>query len=169
MVLRERDVSRLRVGGAVGAVLSGFASCLVLVGCLGAGEKVPPAAEVAAVERAVTRLMEADNDADLATVLDCYTRDALLLAPDGSTFQGSDSIRAHYVEVFAQLAMKLRATPVETVVAGKWAWQRGEVSGTLVLKDGATQAAHDRYLMVLVNEGDRWRVSRLMWQPLEKK
>jgi ketosteroid isomerase-like protein len=65
--------------------------------------------------------------------------------------------------------MKLRATPAETIVSGNWAWQRGEVSGTLVMKDGATQAAHDRYLMVLVLEAGRWRVARLMWQPLEKR
>jgi len=37
------------------------------------------------------------------------------------------------------------------------------------MKDSATQAAHDRYLMVLVLEEGRWRVARLMWQPLEKK
>jgi uncharacterized protein (TIGR02246 family) len=146
-----------------------FASCMVLVGCLGAGEKAPPAADFAAAEKAVTRLMEADSDADLATVLDCYTRDALLLAPDGSTFEGSDAIRAHYVDVFASLSMKLRATPAETVVAGNWAWQRGEVGGVLTMKDGTTQAAHDRYLMILALEDGRWRVARLMWQPLEKK
>ena len=176
MVVRERDDSRRRLGGAVLAVLATFATSLLFGGCQSAPEGGATAsastsspADVAAVEQAVARLLQADGDADLATVLDCYTRDALLLAPDGSTFQGSDAIRAHYVEVFAQLAMKLRATPAETVVAGKWAWQRGEVSGTLTMKDGATQATHDRYLMVLVLEEGRWRVARLMWQPLEKK
>ena len=146
-----------------------LASLLALAGCPCARGDGGSGAAKADVERAVAGLIEADNRSDLAAVMDAYARDALLLAPDGSTFQGSDAIRAHYVEVFAQLAMKLRATPAETVVAGGWAWQRGEVAGTLVMKDGTTQAAHDRYLMVLVDEGGRWRVKRLMWQPLEKK
>ena len=166
------------MNGSSLATFAALAVPLLLGGCLGGRADGPSAAagapssaaDVAAVEKAVVRLMDADNAADLATVLDCYARDALLLAPDGATFQGIDAIRSHYVEVFAQLAMKLRATPAETVVAGSWAWQRGEVSGTLVMKDGATQPARDRYLMVLVREDDgRWRVKRLMWQPLAKK
>ena len=35
---------------------------------------------------------------DVATVPDGYTRDALLLAPDGTTFQGSDAIGGHYLD-----------------------------------------------------------------------
>ena len=124
MFVRERRVTGPRFGIATlgtMAVLTVLSSPLLLGGCRSTRDGGAAAADVAAVEQAVARLLQADSDADLATVLDCYTRDALLLAPDGSTFDGSDAIRAHYVEVFAQLAMKLRATPAETVVAGKWA------------------------------------------------
>jgi ketosteroid isomerase-like protein len=168
--LRQEELDSMACSTRSGfGLLAAFASCLSLPGCLGVRDDAPHAASVSDVEHAVFRLMTADDDSDLATVLDCYTRDALLLAPDGTTFQGSDAIGGHYLDVFSKLVMKIRATPAETVVAGRFAWQRGEVSGTLTMNDGgAPQAVRDRYLMVLAFEDGRWRVARLMWQPVEK-
>jgi uncharacterized protein (TIGR02246 family) len=121
------------------------------------------------VEAAVERMVAADNAGDLTTLIDCYTPDALLLAPDGSSFTGRTAIRAHMVDVFSRLTLHLKALPAETFVGDQgWAWQRGEFTGQIVHKDGApAETAHDRYLMILeLDEGDDlWRIARLIWSP----
>jgi uncharacterized protein (TIGR02246 family) len=122
------------------------------------------------VEAAVQRMVAADNGADLTTLLDCYTPDAQLYAADGSTYTGRAAIRAHLAEVFADQTLRLTATPAETSVGDeRWAWQRGEITGQILPKDGsAAHAAHDRYLMILElgDEDDRWRIARLFWGPV---
>lgn len=145
-----------------------------LVGCR-AGEEGDEEDEAlyrpAAVDAAVQRMVAADNAGDVPALLECYTEDALLCSADGATYAGRDALRAHLSEVFARATLHLRAIPAETSVGDDhWAWQRGELTGSITPKDGsAPRAAHDRYLMILElgDEDDRWRIARIFWGPVE--
>jgi uncharacterized protein (TIGR02246 family) len=153
---------------------TGIAALLLagLVGCRG-GEEGDEEDEAlyrpAAVDAAVQRMVAADNAGDVTTLLDCYTEDALLCSADGSTYSGRDAIRAHLTEVFSKLSLHLRAIPAETSVGDEhWAWQRGEINGSITPKDGSpATTAHDRYLMILElgDEDERWRIARVFWGP----
>jgi uncharacterized protein (TIGR02246 family) len=159
------------------SVRTGIAALLFcgLLGCrsgaFDADEEDDAAYRPANVEAAVQRMVAADNAGDVAALLDCYTEDALLCPADGSTYAGRDAIRAHLTDVFSKLALHLKATAVETSVGDEhWAWQRGEISGSITPKDGSpATAAHDRYLMILElgDEDDRWRIARVFWGPAE--
>jgi len=122
-------------------------------------------ADRADVERAVRAIIDADNAADLAAVLDCYTDDVLWIPPEDLPIRGRTAIEPRYRELFAAYQPRMAITIDDLQIEGDWAIARGGTEGELAPHAGGPAViVHDNYLMLLRREGGgRWRISLLMW------
>jgi uncharacterized protein (TIGR02246 family) len=122
--------------------------------------------DVASARACVDRLVEADNARDLDAAMQCYTRDALLVPPQGAEIRGRDAVRGHYATIFAAVRPELRVEHLETTRAGGDLVDRGRTLGSVVPLDGAPRkAVDDEYEATLRREDGDWRVAILRWRP----
>lgn len=119
------------------------------------------------VIKAMQDLIAADNARDVASAVSSYTDDVVWLPPSGPPVSGRDAIAARYRSMFAQYRPALQMTCDDVAVAGHTARCRGTTTGSLVPDRGAPVVVHDKFLALLRREGKTWRVSHLMWSPIE--
>jgi uncharacterized protein (TIGR02246 family) len=119
---------------------------------------------VAEVESVVQGIIAADNAGDLEAVLAHYTDDAVLLPPNGPIVDGKEAIMQRYRAGFEQFRFEVAITLKETKISGRWAFNRGVTQGRLVPLDGGeARSLNDRYLMILRQTPEGWKIARLIW------
>lgn len=139
------------------------ASTALLVLCLVgpaaiAGSPVP---QVAAAHRAYADAIAAT---DLPAFLAAVTDDVVLTGP-GTTLTGKSEVAVWAAEVFATIDARWQKTPLETVVAAPWAFERYAYRVEMTPVTGgvsATETGHGVNIYRLGADGG-WRVARDIW------
>ena len=110
-------------------------------------------------ERAVVNLLAnidaATRTGDVELSLRCVTDDAINMPPDQPAVVGKDALRSWWQQFQGAFAVDMTHEPVETVDAGEFVIHRGNVTGTLTLKEGDEPVRlNNKYLWVLRKEAD---------------
>lgn len=109
-------------------------------------------------------IIDADNRGAIDEVMNFYTREATLMPPGKPILKGQEAIRRNYEQIFNTSTVNFGIDIIETKIAGDWAYCTGRTYGVVMLKaDSTSRNVNDKYIMVLVKEGNLWKIDRLMW------
>ena len=120
--------------------------------------------DLAAISRLHDAYVLAHNDADVPRMTALFTEDAVLMPTDQAALTGRDAIGEHYQEFFDQTPSKILLRPVETRVAGDWAFERLEMTVTLPGGSENVMEAKVKYLWILEKQKDgSWKIARAIY------
>lgn len=103
------------------------------------------------------------NSNDAAAVAAYYADDAILMFPNQTAIEGRQGIQALLEAYFWENAAQIAHTPLETEVAGDWAYERGNIALTVAPKFGNPRQESIKYLAILKRQPDgSWKVYRDM-------
>jgi len=153
-----------------------LAACLVAAGLAACSsrpsETEPPAAathgagaaDLAAIGRIHQEYVAAHNASDADRLMALWTDDAVLMPMDERAIVGRQAIKEHYEEFFDQNPSEITLEPVETRVAGDWAFERIQVTVTLPGGKQENRHADVKYLWILQRQADgSWKIARAIY------
>jgi uncharacterized protein (TIGR02246 family) len=116
-------------------------------------------AEIVAVLKSYERAL---NASDVAGVVQLYTADAVLMAPNAPAAVGADAVRAAYTGIFQTIDIDLTFEVAEVnVVSPDWAFLRSTSTGSVViLANGAHAPSSNQELFVLQKVQGCWKLAR---------
>ena len=139
---------------------------LAAVGPLAAqGSPAATQRDTIAISELYKRFNQAFAAEDVATLVQCFAEDGMLMAPREPTHAGRDQLRQRWQSAAAtEETRELRFTLDEIVVAGEWAYTRGTFAWRGIIKAGEPEAENrGRYLDILRRERDgSWVIARRM-------
>jgi uncharacterized protein (TIGR02246 family) len=106
---------------------------------------------------------QAFNDNDAAAIAAYYTRNAVLLTPEGP-IQGREAIQKWYADLFQRVHPKNGVTSKDSMIlhaigtAGNEVWTTGVFSVTEQGKSGEPIRILSHWLEIYVREGDDWKI-----------
>ena len=149
--------------------LSFVAALFLVAACAPSSEERRPEAHGASAQdlAAISRLHEAyvlaHNDADVSRMAALFTEDSVLMPTDEPAITGRGEIGAHYEEFFDQTPSKILLRPIETRVAGDWAFERLEMTVTMPSGENVMEAKV-KYLWILEKQKDgSWKIARAIY------
>ena len=121
--------------------------------------------DLAAIAEFNRRYLNAINDEDIATLSSLTTEDHIMIASGRPPLVGKAANDAANARVFKQFDIVETWTPVETVVAGDWAYQRGTFTVEATPRaGGATSRTSGNFLRIYRRFPDvGWRMIRDMF------
>ena len=121
--------------------------------------------DLAAIAEFNRRYLKAINDEDIATLSSLTTEDHIMIASGRPPLVGKAANDAANGRVFKQFDIDETWTPVETVVAGDWAYQRGTFTVAATPKAGGnTTRTSGNFLRIYRRFPDvGWRMIRDMF------
>jgi uncharacterized protein (TIGR02246 family) len=141
-----------------------LASLLTIAGCRPAPppeRKQDVATDTKALSALRARFAAAYSAKDAAAVSSFYEDDAILMLPNQAAIEGRPRIRTMFEAAFKQTTATIVHTPVETEVAGDWAYERGNVVITTTPKSGQPAKESIKYLVLFKRQPDgAWKVHR---------
>ena len=153
--------------------LAGSLVAMLLCACAPSAEKAGPgasatrgagAADLAAIARLHDEYVAAHNAADVDRMVALFADDAVLMPADEPTLTGRKAIATHYQQFFDQTASEITLEPVETRVAGDWAFERVELAVTVPGAKGKVMLAKAKYLWILQRQPDgSWKIARAIY------
>ncbi len=150
------------------ACLCAFAltSMLTFAACQTAPTPEPKrdvAADTTAINALGDQYTVAANSNDAVAVAATFADDGIEMPPNQAAIDGRQAIQARYEALFKDNAVKHAHTPLETQVAGDWAYQRGNYTNTVTPKSGEPMEDSGKYLNILKRQPDgSWKIYRLM-------
>lgn len=138
----------------------------LLSGCSSGESPQPTAAEdIAAIAEFNERYLKAINDEDIAALSDLTTEYHILTPPNGPPIVGKAANDAINSQSFAELDVNETWTPLETQVAGDWAYQRGTYNLVTTPKAGGEARAISGYFLRIYQRqpNGEWRMTRDMF------
>jgi|WetSurMetagenome_2_1015567.scaffolds.fasta_scaffold89913_2 uncharacterized protein (TIGR02246 family) len=151
-------------------LLFAFAPVLMLTfaGCQTAPQAEPErdvAADTTAIKALRDKVTAAYNSTDAAALAATYADDAIMMNPNQETVEGKQAIQASYEAMFKEnagkVAVTLVLTPLETQVAGDWAFDRGNATSTITPKSGKPMEQAGKYLVIVKRQADgSWKLHR---------
>lgn len=152
-----------------------LASMLTFTGCQTAPkpeEKRDGAADTKAINALRAQFTAAFNSNDPAALAAIYTDDGIVMPANQAIVEGKQAIQAFYEAMFKQNAAKIALTPLETRVAGDWAYDRGNGTITVIQKSakpaksgksGKPIEQSSRYLVIVQRQVDgSWKLYRVI-------
>ena len=129
------------------------------------------AADLAAITEFNQRYLQAINDGDIAALSALTTEEHIMLAPNRPPLIGKEANDNANRRGFEQFNIDETWTPVETEIAGDWAWQRGTFQVIATPKvGGVSRNVTGNFLRIYRRQADgSWRMIRDMFnsdQPL---
>src|SRR3954469_11351680 len=120
------------------------------------------AAPRAAIAAVLTSYEQALNASDVEGVVQLYTDDAVVLAPNAPSAAGIDAVRATYTAIFQAVDIDLTFKIAEVkVVSPNWAFLRSTSNGSItILASGARPPSSNQELFVLHQIRGRWMLAR---------
>jgi uncharacterized protein (TIGR02246 family) len=114
------------------------------------------------IEALLKRYEQALNASDVAGVVQLYTDDAALLAPNAPSAVGIDAVRAAYTGIFHAIDLDLTFEIAEVnVVSHDWAVLRSTSNGSItILADGAEIPSSNQELFMLHKTDGHWKLAR---------
>ena len=122
-------------------------------------QKRDVAADIKAIDALRAQFAAAYNSNDAAAVAAYFADDAILMLPNQAAIEGRQGIQAMLEAYFKENAAKIAHTPLETQVAGDWAFDRGNLTVTVTPKSGKPMEESLKYLVILKRQPDgSWKV-----------
>jgi ketosteroid isomerase-like protein len=123
------------------------------------------AADVAAISAFNQRYLKAINDGDIAALSALTDDDHIMIAPNRPPIVGKAANDEANGRGFQQVRIEEKWTPVETVVDGNLAYQRGTFTVAATPKaGGATRTLRGSFLRIYRRQPDgSWRMTRDMF------
>lgn len=121
--------------------------------------------DLAAIGYFNQRYLQAINDGDIDTLSRLTTEDHIMLAPGRPPLVGKQANDSANRRAFELFDIDETWTPLETVVAGDWAYQRGTYSVKAVPKSGAdARTVTGNFLRIYKRQPNgEWRMIRDMF------
>jgi ketosteroid isomerase-like protein len=150
------------------SLLLGTTACVViaLAACSTTRtQSTSAAADLAAITAFNTRYLKAINDGDIATLSSLTDEDHIMIAPNRPPVVGKAANGAANSRGFQQFNIDETWMPLETVVDGNMAYQRGTFTVVASPKaGGASRTTHGNFLRIYRRQPDgSWRMSRDMF------
>ena len=119
----------------------------------------------AGIRRQVDRAVAALNAADVETLVELRTHDAVILKPGGPPERGKDEIRTNLETLFAGWRVTESRTIEEIRFADDWAFVWGFYEVVLTpTGEGESVQEKGKYIDILQLESDgEWRFARTIW------
>ena len=138
------------------------ASLLIFTGCQSAPKpeaKPDTAADTAAIHAVINQLFAAYNAGDAAAVGATFSDDAILMPDKEAAVEGKPAIQAWYAGLFKNVTVNASYTPLETQVAGDWAYDRGSGTVTATSKSGGPVTESFKILIICKRQTDgSWKI-----------
>ena len=134
-----------------GVCLCAFAltSMLTFIGCQTAPQpeqKRDVSADTKAINALIDVYTAAHNSNDAAAEVGIWADDGILMLPDQPAIEGKQAIKSFVEAAFKERTYKVVATPLETQVAGDWAYVRVNYTGTITPKSGKPMEVSYKFL-----------------------
>ena len=102
------------------------------------------------------------NASDVAGVVQLYTDDAVLLAPEAPSAVGIEAVRNAYTGIFQAIAINITFEIAEVKpLSPEWAFLRSNSKGVVkILANGAQVPGGSQELFVLHKSQGRWKIAR---------
>jgi uncharacterized protein (TIGR02246 family) len=137
-------------------------SMLTFAGCQTAPQpeqKRDVAADIKAINVLRDQFAAAYNSSDAAAVAAYYADDAIAMLPNQAAIKGRQAIQAMLEAYFKENAAKIAHTPLETQVAGDWAYERGNLTVNVTPKSGKPMEESIKYLVIMKRQPDgSWKL-----------
>jgi ketosteroid isomerase-like protein len=148
-------------------IMTSMAAWLAIVAACAHAQQATPSAEadLAAIGEFNQRYLQAINDGDIETLSSLTTEGHIMLIPNRPPIVGKEAKIEAMSRVFEQFDIDETWTPVETVVAGGWAYQRGTFTVAATPKAGGeTRNTSGNFLRIYQRRPDgSWRMIRDMF------
>lgn len=137
---------------------------IALAGCA-TPAPVPNATDLAAITAFNSRYVQAINSGDMPTLSSLTDDDHIMLIPGRAPLEGKAANDAANAKYFEQFNTDEHWYPVETVIDGNLAYQRGTFTSTATPKaGGAARTAKGSFLRIYRRQPDgSWRMTRDMF------
>ena len=139
-------------------------SLLMFAGCQTAPTPEPKrdvAADTTAVNALRDQYATAFNASDAAAVAATFADDGIEMIPNQAAVEGKQAIQGYYEAMFKGSSAKTAAAPLETQVAGDWAYVRGTLTATVTPKSGKPMEESGKYLFIVKRQPDgAWKIYR---------
>jgi uncharacterized protein (TIGR02246 family) len=122
-------------------------------------------ADLAAIGRIHKEYVAAHNASDAERLMGLWADDAVLMPMDEPSLTGKEAIREHYQDFFDQNPSQISLSPLETRVAGDWAFERIQMTVTFADGEGEQERYADvKYLWILQRQSDgSWKIARAIY------
>jgi len=117
------------------------------------------------VNNVIYKLIEADNNSDMETILNSYT-DSVEFYPTGRAFiKGINSVKTNYENLFKENTLSITTEIIETKIIDGNALVTGVNMGIRKSTvDSTITAIDDKYIAILVlNSKGEWKIDKLIW------
>lgn len=141
---------------------------LALAACTMRPAATSYAADVAAITAFNAQYVKAINDGDIAVLSALTDEDHIMIPANRLPVLGKAANDAANGRGFQQFKYDEHWTPLETVVDGHLAYQRGTYTVTATPKDGggSTRSSRGNFLRIYRRQADgSWRMTRDMYSP----
>src|SRR3989454_11201401 len=128
----------------------------------------------AGIEEVLKSYERSLNASDVAGVVQLYTDDAVLLAPEAPSAVGIEAVRNAYTGIFQAIALNITFEIAEVkLLSPEWAFLRSNSKGVVkILANGAQVPGGSQELFVLHKSQGRWKIARYSFssglQPAKK-
>jgi len=124
-------------------------------------DKKDVSADIAAINALRGKVSAAFNSNDAGALAALFADDSVVMPANQPAVDGRQSIQSLYEGMFKANAFKIAITPLETQLAGDWAYDRGTTTTTITPKSGQPMEDSGKYLVVLKRlPGGLWKVYR---------
>ena len=116
----------------------------------------------AGIEEVLKSYERSLNASDVAGVVQLYTDDAVLLAPEAPSAVGIEAVRNAYTGIFQAIALNITFEIAEVkLLSPEWAFLRSNSKGVVkILANGAQVPGGSQELFVLHKSQGRWKIAR---------
>jgi len=155
----------VRTHRALAAGIAIASVALGLIGCASTGTTGSHAADEAAITELNRRYLGAINDGDIATLSSLTTEGHIMIAPGRPPTVGKQANDAANGRAFQMFNIKETWTPIETVISGDLAYQRGTFTVDATPKAGGNPThSTGTFLRIYRKQPDgAWRMVRDMF------
>jgi len=122
----------------------------------------PPSSPAHQIEEVLKSYERSLNASDVAGVVQLYTDDAVLLAPEAPSAVGIEAVRNAYTGIFQAIAINITFEIAEVkLLSPEWAFLRSNSKGVVtILANGAQVPGGSQELFVLHKSQGRWKIAR---------
>jgi len=122
----------------------------------------PPSSPAHQIEEVLKSYERSLNASDVAGVVQLYTDDAVLLAPEAPSAVGIEAVRNAYTGIFQAIAINITFEIAEVkLLSPEWAFLRSNSKGVVkILANGAQIPGSSQELFVLHKSQGRWKIAR---------
>ncbi|MFQ5709417.1 MAG: YybH family protein [bacterium] len=121
--------------------------------------------EKTAIEQLYVANVAALNARDVSALARFYTHDAIQFPPNAPPLVGWEAIRSSLENELDGIRIDAKVEVVEVVIAGSWAYARGDYRTAVIPQAGGRRTATiGSWLDILKRQADgSWRISRSAW------